>query len=969
MDRTRLSIGLRALALALGLALVLGVALAPAAHAQAASSTLSGKATDADGSPLPGVTVTATDKSTGLSRAAVTGADGSFRILALPVGDYAVTAELQGFATVSVEGVHLNVASERSIEISMRAASVEETITVTTEAPLIETTPAIGTVVSEQQLETLPLNGRQFANVAVLAPGTSLAYNADPTKPGQLTIALNGGIGRNVNFTVDGGDNTDDTIGGALQNYNLDAVEEFKIQTAQYKAEYGRSSGGVLSVVTKTGTNELHGSVYEYARRDEWNGKTEAERRAGADKSPYKRDQYGATLGGPIVRDRAHFFATYEKLERDGQYIIDTGGAVPSFDGDVIAIPFEDELGTAKATLNLSAGQYLQVRYGYQKNVDFYGAGAQTLPSALGTLNNDYESILGSHTAQIGSNSLNEFVFQYATFENGILAVSNAPAVQFPNGTIQGQNPNTPQTTLQTKYQYKDDFSFSTTLGGRRHDFKTGAQYVHEPTLGGTFETGTAGTFTLLTNDVNGPVQEINVNGGTFGGFDTPVDQYAVYFQDDWAFSDRLTLNLGIRYDLNEGIGGLELDQSGNAICQFLSTQTTYNEYYLNQFKGWDCQGQKDDDNWAPRLGFSWDTKGDGRHVLRGGIGRFYDFPYTNATVLFPAVSSQSNFGSIYSAFNAAGIRNADGTLFRVGQPLPPGAGGAPDPATQVASPTQATPYSDQISIGYSWQASNSLGVTADAIWAEYRDIPYRFRFNSTLSPTGASTPGVRRFPFAANARMWMGDGEAEYKGINLGFRFRQTRFELQGFYTLSKAEGNVLAGADEFRLGDGNFQSDYQTDRTVDSRNPKCEACFGPLYTDARHRVTFGGIYTAPWDVKVAGFFRYRSALPYNNLHPLTPLDVNGDGFSGELAPGTPNVNSKRGSSFQQLDVRVSKDFLFGGLLGGDFGIEVLAEMFNVFDKANPATFDRFGEPHAFAGDPLQGEQRLVQFGARVHF
>ncbi len=319
MSLRNLTLGVRALAATLVLALAFGFAFAPAAQAQAASSTLSGKATDADGSALPGVTVTASEKNTGLTRVAVTGADGTFRIAALPVGDYAVTAELQGFATVSVENVHLNVATERSIEVSMRAASVEETITVTTEAPLIETTPAIGTVVSAQQLETLPLNGRQFANVAVLAPGTQLAYNTDPTKPGQLTIALNGGIGRNVNYIVDGGDNTDDTIGGALQNFNLDAVEEFKIQTSQYKAEYGRSSGGVLTVVTKTGTNEFHGSAYEYARRDEWNGKTESERRAGNDKAPYKRDQYGATLGGPIVRDRAHFFATYEKTERSGR--------------------------------------------------------------------------------------------------------------------------------------------------------------------------------------------------------------------------------------------------------------------------------------------------------------------------------------------------------------------------------------------------------------------------------------------------------------------------------------------------------------------------------------------------------------------------------------------------------------------------------------------------------------------------
>jgi outer membrane receptor protein involved in Fe transport len=973
MDRTRLSIGLRALVLALGLALVLGVALAPAAHAQAASSTLSGKATDADGSALPGVTVTARETGTGLSRLDVTGADGTFRIAALPVGDYNVTAELQGFATVNVEGVHLNVASERSIEISMRAASVEETITVTTEAPLIETTPAIGTVVSEQQLETLPLNGRQFANVAVLAPGTQLAYNADPTKPGQLTIALNGGIGRNVNFIVDGGDNTDDTIGGALQNYNLDAVEEFKIQTSQYKAEYGRSSGGVLSVVTKTGTNDFHGSAYEFARRDSWNGKTESERRADIDKSPYKRDQYGATLGGPIVRDKAHFFATYEKLERDGQYVIGTGGSFPAFDGNVIAVPFEDELGTAKATVNVSASQYLQVRYGFQENSDFYGASPLTLPSALGSLTNKYESILASHTAQLGSDSLNEFVFQYTTFDNAILALSNDPALVFPSGVLVGQNQNTPQTTLQTKYQYKDDFSFSRTLGGRRHDFKTGLQYVDEPTLGGSFTSGTAGVFNMLTDDPNGPVQQIARNAGS-SNFDTEVKQYSAYFQDDWAFSDRLTLNLGLRYDLNEGVGGLELDQSSNRLCQYLSTQTTYNEYYLNDFKGWNCKGEKDDDNWAPRLGFSWDLSGDGHRILRGGVGRFYDFPYTNATVLFPAIEVQSNFGQDYFLFAANGIRNADGSFFHPGQPLPAAGNlppGAPAAVVNVASPKQATPYSDQISLGYSWQVSDKLGVAADAIVAQYRDIPYRFRFNSTLDANG-NPQAARRFPgdiAAGTARMWMGDGEADYAGLNLSFRFREARYELQGFYTISKAEGTVLAGADEFRLGATSFQSDYQSDRSINSRNPQCDDCYGPLYTDARHKLTFGGIYNAPWEVKVAAFFRYRSALPYNKLatNPANGglLDVNGDGFTGDLEPGTDHVNTERGASSSQLDLRFSKDFVFGG----DFGVEVMAEIFNVFDEENPAIFDRFGTAHAFAGDPLQGEQRLWQFGARVHF
>jgi hypothetical protein len=947
--------------------------LASGAFAQASAGSLIGKITDQKSAPLPGATVTATNTATGSARTSISEANGSFSIASLAIGDYNVVITLDGFATVTVEKVHINVATQRELAVQLTPAQVTETITVTAEAPLIETTPAIGAVVSQQQLETLPLNGRQFANVAVLAPGSNLAYNADPTKPGQLTIALNGGIGRNINFTVDGGDNTDDTIGGALQNYNLDAVAEFKIQTAQYKAEYGRSSGGVLSVVTKTGTNEFHGSGYEYARRRSMNSRTESERQAGLDKGPYSRDQYGGTIGGPIVKDRAHFFATYEKLKRDGQYVIDTGGVFPANDGQVVSTPFTDELATAKITVDLTPTQLLQVRYGYQKNSDFYGSGQLALPSSLGTLTNEYKSLLGGHTWQIGAESLNEFVFQYTDFKNAILANSNDPSLTFPSGVTSGQNANTPQTTVQTKYQYKDDFSFSETLGGKRHDFKVGAAFINEPTLGGTFETGTAGTFNMLTNNPNGPVREITVNGGGFGGFSTPVKEYSAYAQDDWAYSDRLTFNIGLRYDLNTGIGGLELDQTGNALCEYLSHQTTYNESYLNAFKGWNCKGKKDTNNWAPRLGFNWDTQGNGRHLLHGGVGRFYDFPYTNATVLFPALVVQSaGFGAIYSLFDPTGIKNPDGSFFHPGQPLPPG-GAVPvggGSANNVASPSQATPYSDQVSLGYSWQVNDELGLTADAIESKYHDIPYRFRFNSTLDANGNSTitaanpNGTRRFPFSASSRMWMGDGEATYKGLNLGFHWRNPKVEVQGFYTLSQAEGNVLAGADEFRLGDGHFQADYQNDRSINSQNPKCSACFGPLYTDARHRITLSAIYSAPWELKLAGFFRYRSALPYNELDPLL-RDLNGDGFTGDLAAGVSHVNTGRGSSFSQFDMRISRDFVFSH----DFGVELIAEVFNLFNEKNPATFDRFGNPHAYAGDPLQGEQRLAQLGLRVHF
>ncbi len=953
---------------ALVLAVIGILGLATGAYAQTGAGAIEGKVTDKDGGALPGVTVVATNPATGFTRSATTEADGSFRLPALPAATYQLVYELSGFGTVTQEGVKVNVGSTRPVAVTMQVASVEESITVTSEAPLIANEPSIGTVVSQKELESLPLNGRQFANLAVLAPGTSLAYNSDPTKPGQLTIALNGGIGRNVNFVMDGGDNTDDTIGGALQNFNLEAVAEFKIQTGQYKAEYGRSSGGVLSVVTKTGTNDFSGSVYGFFRDDSLNSKTESEKLAGIDKQPYERKQYGASLGGPIVRDKAHFFATYEKTDRTTQYSVDSGGIVPSLDGTSVSLPFKDELITAKATYDVSAKQYLQVRYGYQKNSDKYGASPLAAPDALGTVTNKYSSLLAGHTLQLGGDRLNELVFQYTKFNNAITADSNSPTLYYPSGFFQGQNINTPQTTNQTKYQFRDDFSWSMDLGGQRHDFKTGVNYVHEPTLGGDFSTGVNGQFSLLEDRAGSPVSDITIFGGFFGD-DTPVDQYSVYFQDDWSVNDRLTLNVGLRYDYWDGF---DLDQRTNPIWQTLSSQTTYNEYYLRDFQG--GKGGKlsnDTNNWGPRLGFTWDASGDGRRVLRGGFGRFYDFPYTNATILFPAAAVQSTYGVVYNNSNPNGIRNADGTFFQPGQPLPPNQLPAADipPPNEVASPTLATPYSDQISLGYSWQATNWLGLNFEAVSIRYRDIPFRFRANPRDPATGA-----RRFPQYGNFRIWYGNGKADYDGLNIGFRVRRDKFELQGFYTYSETDGNVLAGADEFRLTDAGYQPSVRIARdvSVNPLDPLCSACFGPLNTDSKHRFTFGGTYQAPWGINVSGMFRYRSATPYT-LHAA--VDLNGDGFRMDLPAGVSHVNSKRGDSFSQFDLRLSREFTFGN----GFGIELIAEMFNVFNEKNPAAFtpvfDASGLPtgqleaNTYAGDPLQGEQRLIQLGARFRF
>ena len=938
---------------------------------QASTGSLTGTFTDGT-APLPGVTITMVSPNTGFSRSTVTDIDGNFRFASLPVGKYTLKAELAGFATVTAENVEVIIATERKIDVTMKPSKVAEQVTVTAEVPLVENTPSIGTVVSQNELQSLPLNGRQFANLGVLAPGTMLGYNTDPTKPNQLVVELNGGSGRNVNYVMDGGDNTDDTIGGALQNFNLESVQEFKIQTMQYKAEYGRSSGGVLTVISKSGTNDFAGAAWEFARRTGFDSETYAEKQAGSGKADYNRDQYGASPGGPIVKDKIHFFATYERTKLDQSYVVDPGAgtndpvlaaavraAYPNLVGLTVPTPTDDDLATAKVTWDVDAQNYLQVRYGYQKNTSKYGQGTLAGPTNLGTTTNKFSSILAGYTAQISADKLNEFVFQYTKFNNAITADSAEPLLYYPNGFAVGRNINTPQTTNQVKYQYKDDFSFSKTIGGKTHDFKAGLAFIDEPTLGGDFSSGLTGQYSMIQGPAGGPAWVVNdiTKYGGFSGDSTPTKQYSAYLQDDWRFSQNLTFNLGLRYDYYDA---LTLNQSTNPIWQMLSTQTTYNYKELLPFKnggGRVLQNAKND--WAPRIGFTWDVNGDGRNILRGGLGRFYDFPYTNATILFPAMAVQSNYGVIYEVTDPNGIKNSDGTYFQPGQPLPPcpNCGLSASTPNEVASPNLKPPHSDQISLGYSWQVNSWVGITTDAVKVQYRDLPYRYRANPVIDAAGDRL--FTSLDFSNNFRIWTGDGFADYTGLNIGVHVRGDKFELQGFYTLSHTTGNVLGGADEFRLTRVEYQPDMKNyrDQSVNPYDPTCSACTGPLDTDSRNRITLAGSYRLPAGFTVSGMFRYHDGTPYTIFVQGATMIT--------LAPGVYKVNSGTGDSFSQLDLRLSKDFKFAK----DLGLDLYAEVFNVFNAKNPANYTATGTPTAWAGDPYQGEQRLLQLGARFNF
>src|SRR5262245_55971593 len=360
----------------------LGLAAAPA-FAQQTTGNITGRILDDQGSAVPGVSVTALNSQTGFSRTTVTDAEGVYRLNALPVGTYDLTAELTGFSKVENKAIVLNVGQTLDVNMSLRVASVQESVTVTGESPLIETrSSSVGGVVDIQRIESLPLNGRQFANLAATIPGVGLGFHSDPTKSSQFSPQINGGNGRNVNYQIDGGDNNDDTVGGLLQAFPLEAIQEFNFVTQRFKAEYGRSNGGVMNIVTKSGTNDWRGSWFTLFRDKSLNAMPFSQQVANdtrvaagqdpIDKQDYRRYQFGGSFGGPIALNRAHFFAAYERTQQDTKQQVDTRGLFPSEDG-VFATPLRENLFTTKVTANLNPAHYLAVRYGRNTITQPYG--------------------------------------------------------------------------------------------------------------------------------------------------------------------------------------------------------------------------------------------------------------------------------------------------------------------------------------------------------------------------------------------------------------------------------------------------------------------------------------------------------------------------------------------------------------------------------------------------------------------
>lgn len=949
----------------LAAALAIALAVVSPAFAQGTNGLIEGAVLDQQGLALPGVVVTATNLSNGFSRSATTDTAGAYRIGGLPVGVYEIKAALAGF-NAQARKANVNVESTTVVPFRMAVAGQTENVEVTAEAPLIDAKDTgVGEVITAVQIENLPLNGRQFGNLAALVPGVSLGYHTDPTKSTQFAPQVAGGGGRNINYLIDGGDNNDDTVGGLVQNFPLDSIGEFKFETQRFRADTGRANGGTIKVVTKSGTNEFKGSLFEYFRDKSMNSRTETEKLNNRPKGDYRKNQFGGSLGGPIVKDKTHFFLSVERVQQDTTQSVSTRGLFPDKDG-VFDVPFRETMGVAKINHQLNPNNYLSVRYGYDKNEQPYGANATTPPEGWGVSTNKFHSANVNLNSALSGGRLNEFVYQYSYFKNFISANSTLPYESFPNGVSVGQSVNTPQTTEQHKHQFRNDFSW--TMG--KHDLRVGASFIYEPTLDITFSTGQVNQYTRLADSRTAPISAISRNGSIGSGAGgsvgrIPNNQYAIYFQDGWRVNDKLTLDLGVRYDL---VTGFAFDQSKNIIFAELQAAAKAGVFKSAGFPcpcvGFEDFGKEpaeDKNNIAPRAGFTYDANADGSLVVRGGVGRYYDFAYTNANILFAVIGAQSSFGTVYSHTNSSGIRNADGSFYQIGQPLPPNQlanASAPLPS-HAATPLVKQPYTDQANFGFSKALGKDYAFEVDAVYAHAQDLGTRVAANVRING------GARRLstflPQSGNAnfRIDIMEGESYYKGINLAFKKRSGgNLSFTAWYSLSSSKSNAsLRATDEF----GEFNS-------LNAFDPFNEAQMAPTRTDARHRVTINGTWNAPGGFRLSPVFRYKSKTPYN---VITGTDTNRDGANFDLPAGVTTLNSARGADFKQFDLRLARHVT----LKKDMRIELIAEGFNVTNAKNPTNFvgsqasSSFGKPNRFAGDFQAGEQRLFQLGLRFEF
>ncbi|HEX3253534.1 MAG TPA: TonB-dependent receptor [Pyrinomonadaceae bacterium] len=1003
------------------------------------TGTVTGVVKDEKGGLVPGASVKIVNVGTNAERSTTTTSDGVYEITQLVPGNYRLEVQATGFSKYVQEPVVVNVLQRTTANADLKVGGIGETVTVTGEtAPLVETTKTdVSGVIDQRRLESLPVNGRSFASLAILIPGATLQPSFDPTKARVGTFSVGGSTGRNLNITIDGGDNKDNAVGGILQNFSMEGIQEFALSTQRFSAANGRSGGALLSVVSKSGTNDFHGSVFGFFRDDALNAnapKLLAEANpdlfpnaADAVKPPFSRQQFGGSIGGPIKKDKAFFFGTVERTRERGNSIVpgvDQAkiGFLQPFGYQAVQFlpqPFNDWQYTVKGDFNLSPKHTLVTRFAGQNNNALNDqAGFLVVRTDLSGGNeslNTLYNFLASLSSTFNSTTVNQFTYQFQSFDNRINATTDLNLLVFPDGLAVGRNGNVPQQTLQKKHQFRDDLTWNR----GNHGFKFGGDFTYVPTLGGLFAFNSApeydfnfnadeiaqnpaqfpqgfkttqvlpgsvtcpaivGTATCTAADLDGTgvVADVILSGGD-PNFDLRdgAKQFAFYAQDDWKITPRLTLNIGVRYDVDFGF----VDHAHAAENRAFQALQIIGSPFAHKVV------EDDKNNLSPRIGFAWDVRGDGRSVLRGGYGVYFDQSFLNV----PLFAVQQANPEIYATFIN------DGANLSITSPPPV----VPRPLNNPLSGTRGrmldpdfeSPYTQQWNLGYAQEFGKNMALEFDYIHIlglhEFSSLDINPRIGPLINAQRSSpNPGRVLTPlFAAHAAeltakfgtatpfaritVAQSDSRSRYDAFTVAFKKRYSnKFQLNAHYTLAKSQAWFGATAD-FGLQPQNLFAKF------DPIN------FGPTGEDERHRFVVSGIFDLPWDFQIAPIFQMASARPYS-IFPACGCDINRDGVTNDRESVNPGIddqhkvplNDHRGDNFSQLNVRVSKFFKFRE----NMKLGLFFEAFNVFNTGNYGNqFQNttgepdFGKPINFFGatgfsEPL-GIPFQAQLGVRFSF
>jgi hypothetical protein len=897
------------------------------ASAQVATGDITGRVADPGGAVVPGATVTARNNGTGLTRAATTTSSGDYTITQLPPGIYEITVEAKGFSKALLKDVQVLVGARETRNVELKAGALTETIEVTTDAVAIETTKSdIGGVVTPGEVQNLPLINRTFASLSVIMPEARPVGNFDPTKTRIGNFAMNGGDGRQLDVNVDGGDNKDNVVGSLLQNFAYEGVQEFQVLQHRWTAESGRAVGGVVNVVTKSGGNSLHGSIFGNFQDESLRSRSFFEKPPQAlteqRKPSTSRQEFGGSIGGPIISDRLFYFGTFERF-RDRQLnavrpdLVAQLQAIPGnqFVAE-IPTPYDDYLATVKVDHKLTDNHSTFYRYAYQKNRapnDQIAVPANTDLSGGNTSDNQLHSFVFNLTSSLSGTKLNQFAFHFQDFKNEILSVTDLPNIVFPQVQI-GQNPNVPQSTLERKFQLRDDFSW---VRGN-HNLKTGVNFINTD-LGGFFFFGVRGhqvsffddPLTITTNtalyplgfNTPGAVRQITFSDG-IGNHDQSLNQLALYIQDDWKVSSRLTLNLGLRWDAN--IGNL-VDQTGNRTILLLQQLNHPVARSITSDPGKLSRTTPSWTEFQPRFGFAYDPKGDGQMVIRGGYGIFFDQLFQNLTLFSLTQSNPELFQTaLTQTNNSVGSGQLAGFVFGVSAlPAPPPGFSFSELAFggfgRINDPDATEPYVQKFSIGVQKSLGSRFVLSSDFVHTlglhepRVQVINPRIRAVCDGSFPG-STPTSPVCVRQANTRLLdsafvaagiplqviNGVPTARVEQINMIGTTNRSLFDswtTQLRARLSQATFSISYILASSRSWGGQPVASYSGNgiQIAPDNQFKPEE-FGPTRIDERHRIVASGVFDLTGGIQLSPIVQFATSRPYS-LN--TGLDIDGDGLA----------------------------------------------------------------------------------------